>query len=163
VNLRYWPGIIGAALLLAQDRPAPKPVSVQIYENVPKESLFRPDTLNPTETYSEPVFAFVATPTKFAPNAIPLDRSAPFVLRAQYRRALAAGQYQFRLRARGAAVFQVDGKDLLKTNPQKPNTSGDDPVPPPVEKTNSPLRPLPTPTRRRSPPLPWMEPSTISY
>ena len=78
-------------------------------------------------------------------SALALDRSTPFVLRATYERAFPAGERQFRLRARGAAVLLVDGKVVAKTKPQAPNTSGDDPVPPPVVRDNSPNRPAPYP------------------
>ena len=142
MNARYCSALVGVALLVAQDKPAPKPVAVELFENVPAGSEFRLEALNPVAAYSEPAFAFVHTPTKFAPNAIPLDRSAPFVLRAAYKRKLPSGEYQFRLRARGAAVFQMDGKDLLNTKVQKPNTSGDDPVPPPVDHSDPLVRPL---------------------
>lgn len=130
-----------AAPAAVSDPIANLPVQVEIFENVPADSLFALDGFQPTERYSEPAFAFVRTPTKFSPSAIPMDRSAPFILRATYTRRLAPGTYAFRLRARGAAAFLIDGKNVLSTKPQKPNTTGDDPVPPPVERNNSPLRP----------------------
>jgi hypothetical protein len=114
---------------------------VEIFEKVPAAKPFQLDGLQPTDQYSEPAFAFVHTPTKFSANAIPTDRSTPFVLRATYTRQLPAASYNFRLRARGAATFVIDGNSLLTTNAQKPNTSGDDPVPPAVERGDSPLRP----------------------
>ncbi len=142
MNARYCSAVLGVALLAAQDKPDAKAVAVELFEKVPAGSEYRLEALNPVAVYSEPAFAFVHTPTKFAPNAIPLDRSAPFVLRAAYKRKLPSGEYQFRLRARGAAVFQMDGKDLLNTKVQKPNTSGDDPVPPPVDHSDPLVRPL---------------------
>jgi hypothetical protein len=71
-----------------------------------------------------------------------LDRSTPYLLRATFTRGFAAGTYQFRLRARGAARLFVDGKMVAGTKAQKANTSSDDPVPPPVERGNTPLRPV---------------------
>lgn len=121
------------------------PVQVEIFEKLPAGSELDPASQEPTERYTEPAFAFVRIPTKYSTNALPLDRSTPFVLRATYERALPAGEQQFRLRARGAAVFLVDGKPVLKTKPQLPNKNGDDPVPPPVVRDNSPLRPAPYP------------------
>ncbi|MEO8129094.1 MAG: DUF1549 and DUF1553 domain-containing protein [Bryobacteraceae bacterium] len=142
MRARYCSALLGMALLMAQDKPDGKTVVVDLFEDVPAGAEFQVQALKPVATYSEPAFAFVHTPTKFAPNAIPLDRSAPFILRAGYKRKLPAGEYQFRLRARGAAVFQLDGKDLLNTKAQKPNTTGDDPVPPPVDHSDPLVRPL---------------------
>jgi hypothetical protein len=116
-------------------------VQVEILENLPagKELLAEGGAV--TDSYREPAFAFLHTPTRFAANAIPLDRSTPFVLRAQYSRSMAAGEYRFRLRARGAAVLYIDGNEVARTQAQKPNTSGDDPVPPPVVRDGTLLRP----------------------
>src|SRR5262245_5161778 len=125
--------------------PAGGPVHVEIFENLPAASELAPAGAEPTELYTETAFGFVQIPVKFAANAIPLDRSTPFVLRATYERSLPAGSYRFRLRARGAARFSVDGKSLWETKPQPANTSGDDPVPPPVTRDDSPLRPAPYP------------------
>ncbi len=121
--------------------PAAGLVQVEIVEDLPagKELLVGAGTV--TGQYTEPAFAFLHTPTKFSPNAIALDRSTPFLLRALYRRSMPAGEYRFRLRARGAAIFVIDGKEVARTEPQKPNTSGDDPVPPPVVRDGTPLRP----------------------
>ena len=116
-------------------------VSVEIFENLPKGAEFDLGKASATDRYYEPAFGFVRTPTKFAANAVPLDRSMPFVLRARFERTLPAGKYRFRLRSRGAAQFAIDGKTVASTKAQKPNTSGDDPVPPAIDKSDSPLRP----------------------
>ena len=70
-----------------------------------------------------------------------MDRSIPFGLRASYERVLAAGEYRFRLRARGAARLEIDGQAVSETKPQPPNKTGDDPVPPPPVREDSALRP----------------------
>ena len=116
-------------------------VQVEILENVQAGKELLAEGGQVTDRYAEPVFAFLDTPTRFAPNAIPVDRSTPFVLRAQYSRSMAAGEYRFRLRARGAAILYLDGREIARTEAQKPNTSGDDPVPPPVVSDGTPLRP----------------------
>ena len=135
--------LVTAATYAREIPRAANPVQVEIFENVPAVSQLNPNG-EPTEKYTEPAFAFVHIPTKYSGNALPLDRSTPFILRASLERSFAAGEHQFRLRARGAAWFQIDGKTLLSTKPQKPNRSGDDPVPPPVVR-NSRLRPAPYP------------------
>jgi len=121
--------------------PAGGAVQVEIFEDVsPGKELDLSEAIA-VDRYTEPAFAFVHTPTKFAANAVPLDRSTPYYLRATYSRRFAAGSYRFRLRARGAARLWIDGQPVAATKPQKPNTSSDDPVPPPVERGNTPLRP----------------------
>jgi hypothetical protein len=131
-------GLIGAP---APSLPAGGAVQVEIFEDVAASDLDLTGAV-PVDRYTEPAFAFVHTPTKFASNAIPLDRSTPYFLRATYTRSFVAGTYQFRLRARGLARFLVDGKAVAATKAQKPNTSSDDPVPPPIERGNTPLRPV---------------------
>src|ERR1700688_2127733 len=108
------------------------PVNVELFEKIPAGSEFELANQQPVERYTEDAFGFVRVPTKYSESAPALDRSTPFVLRATYQRDFPAGERQFRLRARGAAVLMVDGKMVAKTKPQQPNTSGDDPVPPPV-------------------------------
>jgi hypothetical protein len=122
-----------------------KPVKVEILENLPAGSELEPGEASSTDEYTERAFGFVRFPTKYSPNALPLDRSVPFVVRASLPQGLPAGDYQFRLRARGAARFLIDDKILLTTKPQKANSSGNDPVPPPAERENSPVRPIPYP------------------
>lgn len=120
--------LLGSASLLAG------PVEVEILENL--------DGGPPALRYMEPAFAFVHTPTRFAANAIPLDWPSPYYIRASYKRLFGAGKHQIRLRSRGFARLFVDGNLVASTKAQKPNTSSDDPVPPPVERGNTPLRPV---------------------
>src|SRR5438034_1222436 len=107
-------------------------VQVDLFENIPPGSEFELAGRQPVERYTENAFGFVRVPTKYSPNALALDLSTPYILRATFERDLPAGERQFRLRARGAAAFMVDGNVVAKTKPQPPNTSGDDPVPPPL-------------------------------
>lgn len=120
-------------------------VRVAIYEDLPKGKEFVLDGLQPTTEYTERVFAFPRIPVKYSKNALPMDRSTPYVLKGSYDRELAGGAYQIRLRARGASVLYLDGKEVLRTKAQKPNTSGDDPVPEMPLKDDSGRRPLPYP------------------
>ncbi len=95
------------------------PVRVEIFEDLAKGSEFKLADAKPVYTYTEPAFGFVRTPVKYSPEGLPLDRSAPFVLRATYDRVIPAGAYRLRLRARGAAVLLVDGKEVAATKAQK--------------------------------------------
>src|SRR5216117_2683901 len=84
-------------------------VQVELFENVPAGSEFQLAGQHPVERYTEPAFGFVRVPMKYSDNALALDRSTPFVLRATFEREFPAGERSFRLRARGAAVLIVDG------------------------------------------------------
>ena len=97
--------------------------------------------LEPSMRYTERAFGFPGIPTKFSKNGLALDYSEPFVLKATIERTLPAGSYQFRLRSRGASRLEVDGKVVAVTEPQKPNRSSNDLLPPPVEHDGSPRRP----------------------
>lgn len=132
-------------LLLAISGPASAagPVRVDIFENS-GDSILSVDGATLTASYDQSAFGFVRVPTRYSKNALPLDRSNPFVLRAVSRQSLPAGEYEFRLRSRGLADFSVDGSHLLQTKAQKGNTSGHDEVPPEVPRQGE-LRPLPYP------------------
>lgn len=121
------------------------PVKVEIFEKLAAGSEFELRDNQRTDEYAERAFGFAQLPTKYSSNALALDRSAPFAVRASVTRAFPAGDYQFRLRAKGVARFSIDDEPLLSTKPQQGNTSGNDPVPPPVERSDSPLRPAPYP------------------
>ena len=101
--------------------------------------------LTPTFRYTESAFGFPRLPTKFSKNALVLDYSEPFALRAGMTAALPAGSYQFRLRSKGSARFELDGKILATTKRQKPNRSSNDELPPPPEFVEPPLRPASVP------------------
>jgi hypothetical protein len=122
--------------LAALEDLAAAPVKVDIFENMAPGDERDLTHARPAEIYTERAFGFVRTPTKYSRNALPLDRSNPFVLRAELTRALAPGRYEFRLRAKGAARFLIDDQILLTTQPQTGNTSGHDDVPPPRERTS---------------------------
>src|ERR1051325_981184 len=74
-------------------------VRVDLFEKVPAGSEFNLAERQPVTTYDEPAFGFPRVPIKYSDNALPLDRSTPFVLRAAYERAYPAGDRIFRLRA----------------------------------------------------------------
>src|ERR1041385_2270223 len=119
------------ALWIAASVMACAQVRVDIFEKVPAGSEFNLADRQPVTSYEEPAFGFPRVATKYSENALPLDRSTPFILRATCERSYPAGERVFRLRARGTAVLLIDGREQARTKPQPPNTSGDDPVPPP--------------------------------
>lgn len=110
-----------------------EPVQVEIFENLTRGKEFELHGVEPIDTYREEAFGFVRLPTKYSRNALPLDRSSPFAIRSTYEHKFRPGHYEFRLRARGAAQLIVDGRVIMSTEPQKANSSGNDPVPPEVK------------------------------
>ena len=111
---------------------ADQPVTVRIFEDLAEEAWLEPHG-DPTGEYSEPGFAFVQIPAKYSRNALPLDRSVPYSLEATMTKKLERGDYRFRLRSKGLAVFLVDGKPVLRTQAQVPNTASHDALPEPSE------------------------------
>ena len=122
---------------------ADQPVTVRIFEDLAEEAWLEPHG-DPTGEYSEPGFAFVQIPAKYSRNALPLDRSVPFSLEATMTKKLERGDYRFRLRSKGLAVFLVDGKPVLRTQAQVPNTASHDALPEPSE-SDGVTRPAPPP------------------
>src|SRR5689334_10682193 len=95
-------GIARVLLCVAPFASARAQVRVEVFENLPKGAEFELSSQQPVEHYTEPAFGFTRVPTKFSDNALPLDRSTPYVLRATFERDFPAGERTFRLRARGA-------------------------------------------------------------
>src|SRR5258707_10485711 len=92
-------------------------VQVELFENIPPGSEFELAGRQPVERYTEDAFGFVRVPTRYSPNALALDLSTPYILRATFERDLLAGERQFRLRAPGAPPFIVDGALVADTHP----------------------------------------------
>jgi hypothetical protein len=82
------------------------------------------------DRYSDSAFALVGLPTKYSPHGIPVDRPAPFVVRADTESTLPAGEYTFVLRSRNAARLLIDGKTVVELGLPKNGTDGHEPVPP---------------------------------
>ena len=120
--LLFATGSLG--LLSANDQP----VTVRVFEGLAEGAWLDPQG-DPTTEYSESGFAFVRIPAKFSGNALPLDRSVPFSLEASMEQTLERGEYRIRLRSKGLAVSLVDGKPVLRTKAQAPNTASHDALP----------------------------------
>jgi|GEM_PF-1574246 len=104
-------------------------VQVQLFEDLEKGFELDLKNARPSERYTEPAFAFTRLPTKYSANALPLDRSSPFVLHATLDRSLPAGEYKLLLRSKGSARLFLDDQLLLTTKPQKGSTDGHNEVP----------------------------------
>src|SRR4051812_33359955 len=92
--------------------PVPPAVRVDVVENIPNEANWNFTPPDPTETYAEPAFAFVAMPVRYSSKGIKVDRSNPFLYRATAPVQLPAGEHRLLLRARTGSRLFVDGKEL---------------------------------------------------
>jgi hypothetical protein len=106
-------------------------VRVEIFEGLPDQTSWNfTDSLPAvTETYTEPVFGFVAMPTKYSPRGVKLDRGLPFLLRASSRVTLPRGELRLLLRARTGSRLWVDGTLVLSTRFPNLNADGHEEVP----------------------------------
>ena len=64
----------------APSLPSGGQVQVEIFEDLATGREFDLAAMKSIDRYTEPAFAFIHTPTKFAPNAIPLDRDRKSVV-----------------------------------------------------------------------------------
>lgn len=117
----------------AEDIPESLAIKVELFEQLEPTQLLNLNEAERTLEYTEPAFGFVTIPTKYSANALPLDRSSPFALRASHRQTFPKGRHQFRLRARGRAQLRITQSEqtlTLQTHPQRPNKSSHDALPP---------------------------------
>jgi Protein of unknown function (DUF1553)/Protein of unknown function (DUF1549) len=92
------------------------PVAVDLLEGTFKDKSWDLSTAKVSERYTEPAFGFVAVPGKYSNRGLLLDRSNPYMVRANQKISLPAGEYTLLVRARGASRLYVDDKLLLETN-----------------------------------------------
>jgi len=137
--------LLFVSILSAEEPLHEGPVQVSVFENLPEGQRIAPSG-QPTSQYGEPAMAFVRIPAAFSRNALAIDRSAPFTLRAEIKRELPAGEYRFRLRSKGLAAFSIDGAPLLHTPAQMPNRAAHDALPE-TPKSDGIVRPAPPPHR----------------
>ncbi len=157
IKPRLSPAFLVTVVLLAAVATAPSmaapaaatisgsgnPVNVELFEGLEEAQWLDPDSQTPISAYSELAFGFVRIPTRFSRNALPLDRSVPFTLKASISKTLPAGQYRFRLRSKGLAQFSIDGRPVLTTKAQTPSKDSNALLPPRASTTEYPVRPAP--------------------
>jgi len=109
-------------------RAAPRLVTVEVCDDWgPTVNAWPSTPLVATEVHQAPAFALFRLPHRYVETGVRGPRSDPFLVRAYARVALPAGTHRLLLRARGAAVLFVDGRDVLRT-PFPPAGSDDKPV-----------------------------------
>ncbi len=104
-------------------------VKVEIFEDIPDQNSWDFTPLAPSESYSEPAFGFVVTPTKYSSHGLKEDRPAPFLFRASARVTLPGGEHRLLLRARAGARLWMDGQVLIRTKFPDLNADGHEEVP----------------------------------
>jgi hypothetical protein len=77
-----------------------------------------------TERHAAPAFAFFRLPHRYVETGVRGARNDPFLVRACARVAFPPGTHRLLLRARGASVLFVDGREVLRT--PFPPRGGDD-------------------------------------
>ena len=102
---------------------------VTVWENVPKGWAWEPLLGVPADRFESPALAFTRLPAKYNARGIQVDRSGPFVLRAESTLRVSAGRARLVLRARSAARLVVDGVVVAETKPSNPNSAGHEDVP----------------------------------
>jgi len=91
-------------------------VTVAILEGMPDQRAWNLEPARVAEQYGEPGFGLVALPLKYSAKGQTLDRSSPFVVQAEGKVTLAAGEYRLLLRSLNASRLYVDGKLTASTD-----------------------------------------------
>ena len=109
IKPRLSPAFLVTVVLLAAVATAPSvaapaaatisgsgnPVNVELFEGLEEAQWLDPDSQTPISAYSELAFGFVRIPTRFSRNALPLDRSVPFTLKASILQNPSCGSVPF--------------------------------------------------------------------
>jgi hypothetical protein len=118
-------------------------VTTEVIEQVPDKKTWEFEAPEPTTSFEESAFGFVALPKKYSDRAVLVDRSNPFLVRATASVRLPAGEYRLLLRAKNAARLFFDDERLLETDFVKGNASGHEAVPDAPAVTDASLHALP--------------------
>lgn len=133
---------LAALLAAAEPPPVTVGVHVEILEGVPDQKGWKLEAAKVTERYDEPAFGFVATPRKYSNKGLTVDRSSPFVVRANGEVNLPAGEYRLLLRSHNAARLYLDDQLIAQTEFLK-TTNAHESVPDAPASKEAGLRPLP--------------------
>ena len=98
-------------------------VIVGIFEKVAEKDPWLV-TDNPTAEYSQSSFAWNRLPKKYAEGGVIVDRSNPFLVRAEAHIELPAGEYEFLLWAKNLARLSANGETIVE-QPHKLNRNAD--------------------------------------
>ena len=90
-------------------------VLVDIFEPLPDRRHVAFSGSQRTDSYLAGAFGFVDVPKKYSPQAVQIDRSSPFLVRAAGEFTLAEGPWQILIRCRNAGRLYVDGRLIAET------------------------------------------------
>lgn len=101
-------------------------VLVQTIEGISDKVGWPSELPQPSESWTEPAFAFFDMPNRYSRRGIKVDRANPLFLRAESMMTLPAGKYRFLLRTLRYGRMYVDGKLVVATpvRGHRPNAHG---------------------------------------
>jgi len=100
---------------MPQSAPPRDEILVEVIEGIPDSPSWPATMPEPTESWKEPAFAFFATPQRYSPKALRIDRGNPLILRASSVMKLPAGKYNFLVRTLRFGRLFIDGKLAVET------------------------------------------------
>lgn len=100
---------------MPQSAPPRDEILVEVIEGIPDSPSWPATLPEPTEFWKEPAFAFFATPQRYSPKALRIDRGNPLILRASSVMKLPAGRYNFLVRTLRFGRLYIDGKLVVET------------------------------------------------
>lgn len=117
-------------------RPAPPPlpetspprdrVLVEVLAGIPDNVGWPNEMPEPTESWTEPAFAFFDMPKRYSDRGIQVDRPNPLILRARSLIRVPAGRHRLLLRTLRYGRLYIDGQLVLETpvRSHRPNAHG---------------------------------------
>lgn len=141
-RLRSVPSLVALSLLAALSAPTRADVRFEHIDPLPKDWSWSLPGSGATGPFEAPAFALTRLPRKYGPGGSIDDHPAGIGLHGVAEVCVPAGPVRLLLRARGAARLVVDGTPLVSTPPLSKNSSGHEPVPPPVEPPDPRWHPL---------------------
>ncbi|MBI1313392.1 DUF1553 domain-containing protein [bacterium] len=117
-------------------RPAPPPmpeaspprdsVLIEVLAGIPDKVGWADGLPEPSESWTEPAFAFFDMPKLYSDRGIQIDRPNPLILRARSLITLPAGRHRLLLRTLRYGRLFIDGRLVLETpvRPHRPNAHG---------------------------------------
>tara|TARA_R110002072_G_scaffold99008_1_gene217984 strand:+ start:106859 stop:110308 length:3450 start_codon:yes stop_codon:yes gene_type:complete len=98
-----------------QSAPPRGEILVEVIEGIPDSPSWPATFPEPTEFWTEPAFAFFATPQRYSSKALRIDRGNPLILRASSVMQLPAGKYNFLVRTLRFGRLYIDGELVVET------------------------------------------------
>jgi hypothetical protein len=106
--------------------PPSDSVLVEVLAGIPDKVGWTSDLPEPSESWSEPAFAFFDMPKLYSDRGVHIDRPNPLILRARSLVTLPIGKHRLLLRTLRYGRLFIDGRLVLETTvrPHRPNAHG---------------------------------------